>query len=160
VLPPSRWRRRCMATVGTHDMPPIAGFVTGDHVTVRSHLGLLADSRAERQASEQKVTAWRDALIAQDLLAPGPPPSAQAFTVAMYGYLARTPALLTGVSLADAVGERRTQNIPGTTDEYPNWRVPLCDGEGKAVLLEDLPDLQLVRQVVGAAAPGGGGRPG
>ena len=35
-----------------------------------------------------------------------------------------------GVSLADAVGDRRPQNLPGTTDEYPNWRVPLCDGDG------------------------------
>ena len=72
----------------------------------------------------------------------------------MYGFLARTPAVLIGISLADAVGDRRTQNIPGTTDEYPNWRVPLCDAEGKAVLLEDLPDLELVRAVVGAATSG------
>ena len=151
-LPPARWRRACMATVGTHDMPPVAGFVTGDHVTVRAQLGLLPDPGAERKASELKVTAWHDALVGQGLLPAGRPPSAQAFTVAMYGYLARTPARLTGVSLADAVGERRTQNIPGTRDEYPNWRVPLCDGEGKAVLLEDLPDLDLVRQVAGAAA--------
>ena len=157
-LPPSRWRRSCMATVGTHDMPPVSGFVTGDHVTVRAQLGLLPDPEAERKASELKVTAWQQALVAQGLLPAGPPPLAQAFTVAMYGYLARTPALLTGVSLADAVGERRTQNIPGTRDEYPNWRVPLCDGEGKAVLLEDLPDLDLVQQVTRAAARPGGRR--
>jgi 4-alpha-glucanotransferase len=155
-LPPRRWRRGCMATVGTHDMPPVAGFVTGDHVSVRAQLGLLPDPEAERKAAELKVTAWHDALVGQGLLAPGPPASPPEFTVAMYGYLARTPALLTGVSLADAVGERRTQNIPGTTDEYPNWRVPLCDGEGKAVLIEDLPDLGLVRQVANAAAPGPG----
>ena len=65
--------------------------------------------------------------------------------MAMYGYLALTPAVLVGVSLADAVGDRRTQNIPGTSDEYPNWRVPLCDCEGKAVLLEDLPQIELVQ---------------
>jgi len=47
--------------------------------------------------------------------------------------------MLIGVSLADAVGERRPQNMPGTVDEYPNWRVPLTDSEGKPVLLEDLP---------------------
>jgi len=70
----------------------------------------------------------------------------------MYGYLALTPARLVGVSLADAVGDRRAQNIPGTTDEYPNWRVPLCDGEGRAVLLEDLADSELLRSVVGAAS--------
>ena len=43
-----------------------------------------------------------------------------------------------GVSLADAVGERRAQNQPGTDSEYPNWRVPLADSAGTVVLLEDL----------------------
>lgn len=151
-LHPARWRRGCMATVGTHDMPPVAGFVTGDYVTVRAQLGLLPDQDAERRTSERRAGSWNAALAEQGLLPPGAPPSPPEFTVAIYGYLARTPALLVGVSLADAVGERRTQNIPGTTDEYPNWRVPLCDGEGKAVLLEDLPDTDMVRQVAMAAS--------
>jgi len=29
-------------------------------------------------------------------------------------------------------------NQPGTMNEYPNWRVPLTDPDGKPVLLEDL----------------------
>ena len=32
------------------------------------------------------------------------------------------------------------QNQPGTGDEYPNWRIPLTDGAGRPVLLEDLPE--------------------
>jgi len=50
----------------------------------------------------------------------------------------RTPSVLLGVSLADAVGERRTQNQPGTDQEYPNWKVPLADGAEQVVLVEDL----------------------
>ncbi|WP_255279780.1 4-alpha-glucanotransferase [Actinomadura madurae] len=57
---------------------------------------------------------------------------------ALHDFLTRTPARLVGISLADAVGERRTQNQPGTTDEYPNWRVPLADRDGEPVLLDDL----------------------
>ena len=72
--------------------------------------------------------------------------------MACYAFLARTPALLIGVSLADAVGDPRPQNIPGTTDEYPNWRVPLCDGEGRAVSLDDLADSRMVRAVARAVA--------
>jgi 4-alpha-glucanotransferase len=153
-LRPGHWRRDCMATVGTHDVPTISGFVTGDHVSVRAQLGLVQDEEAERNASELRLSAWRDALVAERLLPPGDQPSADQFTVAMYGYLARTPAVLTGVSLADAVGDRRTQNIPGTSDEYPNWRIPLCDAEGKAVLVEDLPGLGLVKSVARAVATG------
>ncbi len=153
-LRPAHWRRGCMATVGTHDVPTISGFVTGDHVTVRDQLGLLKDPEGERKTSELRLSAWRDLLTAQRLLQQDREPSAEDFTVAMYGFLARTPALLIGISLADAVGDRRTQNIPGTSDEYPNWRVPLCDSEGKAVLLEDLSELELVMTVVRAAAGG------
>lgn len=152
--PPARWRRLCMATVGTHDVPPAAAFLTGDQVTIRARLGLLRLSEeSERQAAALTLARWLDALSAEGLLPPGPPPGPDEFTVALYGYLARTPAALTGVSLADAVGDRRVQNIPGTTDQYPNWRIPLCDASGQAVLLEDLPGLPLLRAVAGAATP-------
>ncbi len=150
-LRPAHWRRSCMATVGTHDVPPVSGFVTGDQVAVRARLGLLKDPQAERKSSELALQAWQDVLTAQRLLPPGHRPSADEFTVALYGYLALTPAALVGVSLADAVGDRRTQNIPGTSDEYPNWRIPLCNGNGEAVLIEDLPSIDLVRAVVRAA---------
>jgi 4-alpha-glucanotransferase len=43
-----------------------------------------------------------------------------------------------GLALADAVGDLRTQNQPGTTDEYPNWRIPLSGPDGRRLLLEDV----------------------
>jgi 4-alpha-glucanotransferase len=42
------------------------------------------------------------------------------------------------LALPDAVGDLRTQNQPGTTDEYPNWRVPLTGPGGERLLLEDV----------------------
>jgi 4-alpha-glucanotransferase len=150
-LPPGKWRRNCLAMVGTHDVPPVAAFVTGEQVDLRSRLGLLTRSyQDERAEAESAVASWRDALAAEGLISPGSTPGPAEFTVACYAFLARTPALLLGVSLADAVGDRRPQNIPGTTDEYPNWRVPLCDGEGRAVSLDDLADSRGVRAVVRA----------
>jgi 4-alpha-glucanotransferase len=147
-LPPARWRRACLATVGTHDVPPVSGFLTGEQVTVRSRLGLLRTSEdRERAESEALLARWQAALVAEGLLEPDQQPDAAQFTVALYGYLRKTPALLLGVSLADAVGERRTQNIPGTSDEYPNWQLPLCDDGGCPVLLEHLPSIGLLREV-------------
>jgi 4-alpha-glucanotransferase len=138
--PPGEWRAACLATVGTHDVPPAAAFITGEQAELRSRLGLLTQPLdEERRAARRAMTAWRDALAAQGLIPAGSWPGPAEFTAALYGYLARTPAALIGVSLADAVGDRRPQNMPGTTTEYPNWRVPLCDGDGRAVLLEDLP---------------------
>ena len=151
-LPPGQWRRNCLAMVGTHDVPPVAAFVTGEQVELRSRLGLLTRSyQAERAEAERAVAAWQDALAAQGLLTAGRPSPAE-FTQACYAFLARTPALLLGVSLADAVGDRRPQNMPGTTTEYPNWRIPLCDGEGRAVSLDDLADSRDVRAVARAVA--------
>ena len=152
-LPPGRWRRGCLATVGTHDLPPAAAFVTGEHVALRARLGLLTrPEAAERSAAAAAVSAWQDALASRGILPAGRTPAPAEFTVGLYAYLARTPAALIGVSLADAVGDRRPQNIPGTTSEYPNWRVPLCDDEGRAVLLEELPERRDVRAVAAAAA--------
>jgi 4-alpha-glucanotransferase len=154
-LPPGQWRRDCLATVGTHDVPPAAAFITGEHVALRARLGLLTRSEtAERSSAAAAVSTWRDALAGQGLLPADGDPAPARFTVALYAYLARTPAALIGVSLADAVGDRRPQNMPGTTSEYPNWRVPLCDGEGRAVLLEELVEREDVRAVAAVAAGG------
>ena len=57
---------------------------------------------------------------------------------ALHRYLTWTPSRLLCVALTDAVGDRRTQNQPGTIDEYPNWRVPLADPSGRPLLLEDV----------------------
>ena len=138
-LPPGEWRPSSLATVGTHDMPPAAAFLTGEHVALRAGLGVLARSEeAERADAEQTMAAWRQALAREGLLPAQGSPDLADQVAALYAYLARTPSALIGVSLPDAVGQRQPQNIPGTTDEYPNWRIPLADGDGRPVLLEDL----------------------
>jgi 4-alpha-glucanotransferase len=40
----------------------------------------------------------------------------------LLAYLASGPARLVVVNLEDLWGETEPQNIPGTVDEYPNWR--------------------------------------
>jgi 4-alpha-glucanotransferase len=158
-LRPEHWRSHCMATVGTHDLPPVTAFLTGEQVTVRARLGLLKlPEDTERGNAELMLSRWRAALVAEGLIQPRAQPGPAGFTVALYAYLAKTPAQLISVSLADAVGDRRAQNLPGTSDEYPNWRIPLCDASGRAVLLESLPALPLVRAVA-AAAGGPAARP-
>ncbi|MGH3155951.1 MAG: 4-alpha-glucanotransferase, partial [Streptosporangiaceae bacterium] len=155
-LAPDRWRRDCLATVGTHDVPPAASFVTGEHVALRAGLGLLTrPEEVERAEAAALVEAWRVALVGQGLLPDGPAATADEFTTALYGYLARTPAVLLGVSLAEAVGEHRPQNLPGTNTEYPNWRIPLSGADGEPVLADDLPSHPGLRAVAAAVT----GRP-
>jgi 4-alpha-glucanotransferase len=152
-LAPQWWRENSMVTVSTHDLPPTAAFLSGSQVTDRAELGLLTHSEEdERTESDRMVNDWIGALVEQGLLQPGKRPTADEFTVALYGYLAKTPAKLIAVNLAEAAGEVRSQNVPGTRDEYPNWKLPLCGPDGNPVLLEDLSTSDRVRAVARAAS--------
>ncbi len=152
-LAPQWWRRGSMVTVSTHDLPPAAAFLSGSQVTDRLKLGLLTRPEAEERAeAERMVSDWIGALAAEGLLPRGERPTADAFTTALYAYLARTPALLIAVNLAEAAGETRSQNMPGTCDEYPNWKLPLCGPDGQPIALEDLPANPRVRAVARAVA--------
>ena len=137
-LPAERWREYCLSSVTTHDLPPTAGYLAGDHVRLRESLGLLTRPVAEELASDRaELAAWMAELRRVGLLGERDDDPEQ-IVLALYRYLGRTPSRLLGVALTDAVGDRRTQNQPGTTDEYPNWRVPLTGPDGRPVMLEDV----------------------
>jgi len=136
-LPAENWREFCLSSVTTHDLPPTAGYLAGEHVRLREKLGLLTRPAAEELASDQaQQAAWLAELRRVGLL--GDDPSVEEVVLALYRYLGRTPSKLLALSLVDAVGDLRTQNQPGTTDEYPNWRVPLRGPDGRKLLLEDV----------------------
>ncbi|BBZ28780.1 4-alpha-glucanotransferase [Mycolicibacterium madagascariense] len=136
-LPARRWREYCLSSVTTHDLPPTAGYLAGEHVRIREELGLLtrpADEELAHDRAEQE--AWLAALRTEGLL--GDDPTVEQIVSALYAYLGRTPSRLLALALPDAVGDVRAQNQPGTTDEYPNWRVKLAGPDGREVLLEDV----------------------
>ncbi len=134
-LAPEHWRELCLATVTTHDLPPTAGYLAGDHVLLRDELGLLTrDVNEEMAIDVAERQAWLDVLADRGLLDPS---AGTAQTVeALHRLLMWSPARLIGVSLTDMVGDRRTQNQPGTTDEYPNWRVSLTGPDGAVLGVE------------------------
>jgi 4-alpha-glucanotransferase len=45
-------------------------------------------------------------------------------------------------------------NQPGTSTQYPNWRLPLVDGVGRPVLLEELYDALRVTGLAATVADG------
>ncbi len=136
-VPPDRWRELCLATITTHDLPPTAGYLLGEHVRIRAELGLLTRSVDEERAVDARERdEWLALLRARGLL--GEDTSEQATVEALHRALSLTPSRLLGVALPDAVGDRRAINQPGTSDEYPNWRLPLADASGRPVLLEEI----------------------
>jgi 4-alpha-glucanotransferase len=154
---PADWRQLCLASVTTHDLPPAAGYLTGAHVELRHHLGLLERPiEEERALDEGERIAWVHTLDDAGLLGAGVASAIMAGTSsdasfatridahvegvveALHAFVASTPAQLIGVYLPDVVGDRRPVNQPGTIDEYPNWRVAMSDAHQRPVLLEDL----------------------
>ncbi|MEU8676380.1 4-alpha-glucanotransferase [Streptomyces sp. NPDC048560] len=137
-LPPERWRRDCLATATTHDLPSTAARLTGDHVTLRHRLGLLTRPLEQELTEDATETAEWMAYLARLRLLPEGEGDEEAAIRAVHRFLLLTPARMTGVWLPDTVGDRRPQNLPGTWDQYPNWRLPIADAEGHPVTLEEL----------------------
>jgi 4-alpha-glucanotransferase len=134
-LPPQRYRERAVASVSTHDLPTAYGLLAEEPVRVRAELGQLDRPVQEERA---RVRAEKDRLLAmmraQRLARPGA--SDRELVLDMYRVLARTPCRVVLAMPADAVGDLRQPNLPGTRDEYPNWRLPLADPTGTEVRRE------------------------
>ncbi|MDO4918192.1 4-alpha-glucanotransferase [Kocuria sp.] len=148
-LDPSRYRELCMASVNTHDLPPTPGYLEGVQLQLREDLGLLARSpEEEREDARKQLETFFAAVEDAGYLPEGAEADAPTKIRALYRYLCDAPSLLLNVALVDAVGEKRIQNQPGTSDEYPNWRVPLADSEGRPVMLESLARSERVNALV------------
>ncbi|MDF3146742.1 4-alpha-glucanotransferase, partial [Streptomyces sp. T21Q-yed] len=152
-LPPESWRADCLATATTHDLPPTAARLTGEHVQLRDSLGLLTRPLEQERAEASADTGeWLELLSRLGLLrgSHGGHCTSQeeAEIQAVHRFLLRTPARMVGIWLPDGVGDRRPQNLPGTWDQYPNWRLPIADAQGRAVTLEELAESARVRALV------------
>jgi 4-alpha-glucanotransferase len=151
-LEPEHWRERAFASVTVHDLPPTAGYLTGEHVRIRGELGLLTRAAEEElAASAEQVADWHSLCLRRGLITVDS--TTEDLIAALHRLVAESPSALVGIALTDAVGDRRAQNQPGTDKEYPNWRVPLTDGGGRPVLLEQLPSLPLLARLVDAMEP-------
>jgi 4-alpha-glucanotransferase len=101
---PGRWPKDAVAAVSTHDLPTVAGIWNLTEPEHRLH-GL-------RQRLVE-VTRAPDGKPAVDV------------AVAAYRALARTKSRIVLASLEDALGVSERPNVPGTTTEFPNWKLAL-----------------------------------
>ena len=135
---PDHYRRSCLAAVTTHDLPPTLGYLEGVHTQLRNRLGLLVEDldqvlEADRVERERMVSRLKEGGFIHN-----EEPSEEELVMGFHAYLAASPALLLAVSLVDAVGEKAPQNLPGTSDQYPNWCIPLHGSDGEEAHIEDL----------------------
>lgn len=148
---PADYPRQAMAAVTTHDLPTLAGYWQDEDIKLKSALGLypqpdLAATDTQDRCRERQRLYEALGLEEKDLggegrgSATGPAPEASPSTgddegkaivkkacpeevrFGVLEYLARSRAVLLEVRLEEIFGVPFQQNLPGTTDQYPNWR--------------------------------------
>jgi 4-alpha-glucanotransferase len=134
---PAQWREAAMASVTTHDLPTALGWLRGEHVRVRSELGLLDDPAGEEKSWYAERKELLDHLVAAGALADADA-SEEEQVRALHAFIAATPSRYVLAAPGDAVGDLNQPNLPGTIDEYPNWRLPVTDVDGRPLLLDEL----------------------
>jgi 4-alpha-glucanotransferase len=142
-VPLRSWEPASMASISTHDLPTAAGFLRGENIRVRAGLGLVGDPDAEFERSAAERRDLIEFMVKEGVL-DSPDASDEDIVVAMHALLTRARSALLLTSPPDALGELRQPNLPGTVDEYPNWRIPL------PVRVEDLFSQASVQRVVRA----------
>jgi 4-alpha-glucanotransferase len=112
--------RDVVASLNTHDMPPFAAFWAGLDIDDQRDLGLV-DEDQERAARAARRKLRRR--LAELLRLPGDDPADAAPALrTLLLHLADSPARFVLVNLEDLWLETRSQNVPGTSSERPNWR--------------------------------------
>jgi len=124
LLAPQQWPEQSVATVSTHDLPTLVGFLRGAHVQARAELGLLDDVEAEQAKAEADRAELIELLRGQGLVEAADA-GEEELVLAVHALLARARSRLVLVAPPDVIGETRQPNLPGTVDQYPNWRLPL-----------------------------------
>jgi 4-alpha-glucanotransferase len=110
--PTDQWPEAAMGAVTTHDLPTVAGVLTGSDLDAQRRIG----TEPNEESSAGLLRRLRDK-------APGDQPAE--VIAGVYRDLARAPCLLLAVTLDDAVGVEERPNMPGTTDAWPNWSLAL-----------------------------------
>jgi len=113
--PPPEWPAQAMGSVTTHDLPTVAGVWTGSD--------LVAQRQAGMHPNEEAAGALRERIKA--LATPDDSASAEAVVLAAHAELGRAASMLVTAALDDALAVEERPNMPGTTDQWPNWSLAL-----------------------------------
>jgi 4-alpha-glucanotransferase len=114
-VPPERYPDQSLGAVTTHDLPTIAGVWSGEDAAEQRAVGIQPDEAA--------LGRLRDKLVAVSGLDGDAP--VEDVIVAVHRSLSESACALVAATLEDALALRRRPNLPGTTDERPNWSLAL-----------------------------------
>ena len=129
--PPASWPRQAMAVATTHDLPTLRGWWQSDDLTTGAQLGLYPDKVVLAGLYQDRLRAKQALLNSLHRVGALPKRAgrdarrtgmSKALNRAMQRYLADSHSALLGLQPEDWLDMAAPVNIPGTSDEYPNWR--------------------------------------
>lgn len=131
---PATYPRMSLAAVTTHDLPTIAGLWSGFDLEKQHELGLNPNERGMREIRNRlrSMTGLPGTAKVADVI------------VRTHQLLAEAPSVVLTATLEDALAVKERPNMPNTTDQWPNWSIPL------PAPLEDIQRNSLVREVARA----------
>jgi (1->4)-alpha-D-glucan 1-alpha-D-glucosylmutase len=124
-----------MAAVTTHDLPTLAGFFQGHDLDLKRRLNLyppghLAEDDIATRDEDRRLLLL--ALQSRGLQPQDAPLVLEPGAIcpldlreAVLTYLAQSQSTLSEVRLEEIFGVVEQQNLPGTRQEHPNWRLKL-----------------------------------
>lgn len=138
---PEAYPVEALATFNTHDLPSFHGWLNGHDLHVKRDLGIDPGENDEARG-------WAQHML-RSILGERAPRYANDELAAVASFLGATPSKLVVIALDDVLGAVEQINIPGTTDQHPNWRRRL------SVALEQIPMHENLSRVAGAFAQAG-----
>jgi len=130
--PSADYPSNALVAISTHDLATLAGWWVGRDLQVRRELGLFPSQEVyEKQLVDRAQERVRLLLALQHAGCLPPdiviePTGSQALTPALveaiHAFVAATPARVMMVQVEDAIGVIEQANMPGTTEEQPNWK--------------------------------------
>lgn len=134
---PAEYPEISLACISTHDLPTLVGWWAGSDIELRAKNGRQTEEASARdiQIRQQDLRALLEALYHENLLPvedagvssgeSDVPGFSEELAIAIHRFGARTKSLMFAVQMEDILLSPRQPNLPGTTEEYPNWRIRL-----------------------------------
>lgn len=110
---PDAYPAQALVTFNTHDLPTFVGWHGGRDLAVKRDIGVDAGESEHERAEARRA-------LGEVLARGGLGPESSFTDVARW--MARTPSRLLVISAEDVLGVADQPNMPGTINEYPNWR--------------------------------------
>jgi 4-alpha-glucanotransferase len=121
---PDEYPRLALAVAGSHDLPTLRAWWQGSDLALKTRLGLFPTPLDATRAVDERSSDRRALLhlLRKSGLVESQEPNSEQFAEAAHALLAGTPSVVRMLQIDDLMGEVDPVNVPGTSDEHPNWR--------------------------------------